>query len=151
VNITQPLDNAVFAFGTGITINASASEPGGTISNIAFYAGTTWLAQSTNNPASFTWSGAPVGTNVLSAVATDVLGGTGTSAPVSIVVDIPPTALITNPTTNADYPLPATITISATASDSDGMVTNVTFFTNGVVLGSAAIAPYNWLWSPAAP
>src|SRR5579884_2335454 len=42
--------------------------------------------------------------------------------------DVPPTVAITSPTNGASFTAPANVTITATASDSDGTVTNVSFF-----------------------
>ena len=47
----------------------------------------------------------------------------------------PPTAAITAPATNAVFP-PGNVTINATASDPDGVVTNVEFYANGVKIQS---------------
>ena len=57
-----------------------------------------------------------------------------------------PTAWITSPTSNASYTAPATMTISATASDSDGTVTRVDFYAGGQLLGSDTSSPYNYTW-----
>ena len=57
--------------------------------------------------------------------------------------NVPPTIAITEPLNGATFgSAPATITIKATASDSDGSVTSVQFFANGVSLGDVAVAPY---------
>ncbi len=56
----------------------------------------------------------------------------------------PPTVLITNPVNNARFCAPASIPLQATASDTDGSVTNVQFFSNEVFCGSAPIAPFNF-------
>jgi plastocyanin len=57
--------------------------------------------------------------------------------------NVPPTVSITNPTNGAVFAAPATATIQATASDTDGTVTNVRFFENGVSIGSIQKAPYS--------
>jgi GH35 family endo-1,4-beta-xylanase len=58
-----------------------------------------------------------------------------------------PTVAITAPANNADFTAPATITISANASDSDGTITNVQFYNGNTLLGSDATAPYSFTWS----
>jgi glucose/arabinose dehydrogenase len=50
---------------------------------------------------------------------------------------------ITNPVDNASLPSPATVTIRASASDSDGSVTNVQFLDGVVSLGNDATSPYS--------
>jgi glucose/arabinose dehydrogenase len=55
----------------------------------------------------------------------------------------PPMVSITNPTNGASFSAPATVTIEVNASDSDGSVTNVAFYSGGVLLGNDATAPYS--------
>jgi hypothetical protein len=54
--ITNPLDNASFAEHSSITIQATAQDfdPGGRVTNLTFYAGTTKLGQGTGSPYTFT-------------------------------------------------------------------------------------------------
>jgi glucose/arabinose dehydrogenase len=61
--------------------------------------------------------------------------------------NVPPAVSITSPASGATFTAPASISIQATASDSDGTVTRVDFYSNGVLLGSATSAPYAWSWS----
>jgi plastocyanin len=58
-------------------------------------------------------------------------------------VDLPPTVSITNPVNNATFSAPASFTVSATASDPDGTVTNVQFFQGATSLGNFATSPYS--------
>ncbi len=62
----------------------------------------------------------------------------------------PPTVSITSPSNGATFTTPATITINATASDSDGTVTKVDFYANSTLLGTGTAAPYTLTWSNAA-
>ena len=61
--------------------------------------------------------------------------------------NIPPSVTITNPADGSVFPavVPATtavVTIAASATDSDGTVTNVQFFDSAVSLGNIAVSPY---------
>jgi plastocyanin len=56
--------------------------------------------------------------------------------------NVPPTVSITNISAGAIFAAPATLTIRATASDSDGSVTNVQFRVGSAVIGNATTAPY---------
>ena len=90
------------------------------------------------------------GSYSLTAVATDNLGGTTTSAPVNVVVNAPPTVSLTSPSNGAVFTPPASMTITATASDSDGSVSGVSFFANGSFVGNGAFtAPnqYSFTWN----
>lgn len=55
-----------------------------------------------------------------------------------------PTVVLTEPAANTSYPdmLSATVTLTATASDLDGTVSQVEFFANGASLGSTATVPH---------
>ena len=59
----------------------------------------------------------------------------------------PPTVSITSPANNAGFAAPASITITATAADANGTVSNVQFFNGTTLLGSDASAPYSVNWS----
>src|SRR5437660_5853607 len=61
--------------------------------------------------------------------------------------NVPPSVSITNPANGAVVAAPATAAIQATASDTDGTVTNVQFFTNGISLGSIRNPPYSLVGS----
>ncbi|MBO9203747.1 MULTISPECIES: Ig-like domain-containing protein [Niastella] len=58
-----------------------------------------------------------------------------------------PVVSITSPASGANFTAPATIAITASASDNDGSVTKVEFFNGGTKLGEATSAPYSYTWS----
>ncbi len=64
------------------------------------------------------------------------------------VTNDPPSVGITAPTPRMLFRLNAPMTVAAHASDSDGRVTNVTFFANGRRLGADSSAPYQLEWTP---
>lgn len=53
------------------------------------------------------------------------------------------TVSITNPAPNATFQAPASFQVSASASDTSGLVTNVEFLVNNAVIGNASSAPYS--------
>ncbi|MDD5688550.1 MAG: FG-GAP-like repeat-containing protein [Elusimicrobia bacterium] len=63
------------------------------------------------------------------------------------VVNNPPTVSISNiAVTNGSNP-PATVVISATASDSDGTISKVEFYNGTTLLGTATSSPYSYTWN----
>jgi hypothetical protein len=58
-----------------------------------------------------------------------------------------PTVSITSPASGATFTAPASITIDATASDSDGTVTKVDFYQGSTLLGTDTTSPYSFTWS----
>jgi endonuclease/exonuclease/phosphatase family metal-dependent hydrolase len=59
----------------------------------------------------------------------------------------PPAVSLTAPDDDSVFDAPATIVVSADATDSDGTVTRVDFHADGQVIGSATAAPYAVTWS----
>jgi RHS repeat-associated protein len=143
VSITSPAAGASFNAPASITITANAADTDGTVAKVDFYQGTTLLGTSTAAPYSFAWTGVAAGSYSLTAVATDNLGGTTTSAAVAITVNALPSVSITAPTDGAVFAAPATITVTANASDPDGSVAKVDFFQGATLIGTATAAPYS--------
>jgi hypothetical protein len=65
--------------------------------------------------------------------------------------NIPPTVNLTSPANGATFTLPVTMTIDATASDSDGSVTKVEFYAGAIKLGEDSINPYSFDWTGPPP
>jgi chitinase len=86
VSLTAPTAGSSFAAGANIAVSANASDADGSVARVEFFRGTTSLGVDTSAPYSVTWSGATAGSYSLTAVATDNLGATATSAAVSITV-----------------------------------------------------------------
>ena len=147
VSITSPTHPTTFVAPATFTINATASDPGGSITKVEFFAGVSLLGQDTTAPYTFNMNNLSSGVYVLTAKATDNLGGTKTSTAVSAVVTNAPTTSITSPANNSSFLAGSNITISANASDSDGTVAKVEFLKNGVVLGEDTTLPYSFAWN----
>ena len=62
-----------------------------------------------------------------------------------------PTVALTGPSSGQSVAAPASIQLSANASDSDGSVTRVDFFVNGGFVGSTANAPHTVTWNESNP
>jgi gliding motility-associated-like protein len=60
--------------------------------------------------------------------------------------NIAPTVRLTSPGNNSQHTLGATISISATAADSDGSVSKVEFYNGGTKLGEDTSSPFNFEW-----
>jgi unsaturated chondroitin disaccharide hydrolase len=86
VSITSPANNTVYTAPATITIKATASDADGTISNVKFYMGSTYLKTIFTSPYTFTVSNIPAGIYVFTAKATDNQGFQTVSAPVTITV-----------------------------------------------------------------
>jgi pectate lyase len=62
-------------------------------------------------------------------------------------VNKPPAVTITGPTDNATFDAPATVTLTAMATDEDGSIAKVEFFNGTTLLGSDNSSPYSWSWA----
>ena len=58
-----------------------------------------------------------------------------------------PSVNITNPTNNAIFTAGSTVTVNATATDSDGTITKVEFFQGTAKLGEDLTSPYSFAWA----
>jgi acid phosphatase type 7 len=92
VAITSPAEGATFTAPADIAIAASANDSDGSVTQVDFYGGSTLIGSVTSAPFAVTWNNAAAGSYALTAVATDNLGATVTSAPVNITVLPPPPA-----------------------------------------------------------
>jgi RHS repeat-associated protein len=146
VSITSPAANQVFQAPATISIAANASDQDGTISKVEFYAGTTLLATDTASPYAYTWSGVGAGAKTIKARAYDNHGAVR-EVSIPVTVNAQPTVALTAPVDGSAYTAPATITITASASDADDAVTKVEFYSGTTLLGSDTASPYEFVWS----
>ncbi|MBL8400304.1 MAG: hypothetical protein JNL00_04575 [Candidatus Accumulibacter sp.] len=112
------------------------------------------LATLTASPYTFTWNNVPAGSHPLTARATDSAGGVTTSAARTITVNggnTPPTVSLTAPADGTVHTLPASVTVSATASgvEVNTPITRVDFYQGVTLIGSTTTAPYATVWTPA--
>ncbi len=151
VSITSPANGASFAAGSNIAIQANAADSDGTISKVEFFQGATKLGEDTTGPYSITWNNVSAGSYTLSARATDNGGAATTSSAVNITVtaptNAPPTVSLTSPTNGATFTAPATVSLAATAQDTDGTITKVEFFQGATKLGEDTTSPYTLTWT----
>jgi glucose/arabinose dehydrogenase len=146
VAISSPTNGASFTAPAIVPVSATASDSDGSVTNVAFFDGGTFLGGTNNTPYTITASLA-TGLHALTAVATDNGGLSTTSAVVNISVsaaNVPPSVTITNPADGTNFGNTDTITVQAAASDSDGSVTNVQLFNGAVLLHSFSAGPYNF-------
>jgi glucose/arabinose dehydrogenase/plastocyanin len=144
VAISSPTDGAAFTAPAVVPITATAQDADGSVTNVSFFDGGTFLGGTNNTPYTVTAILA-AGSHALTAVATDNDGLSTTSSIVNVAVsagNTPPSVTITNPVDNAILSSSLAVTIRASASDSEGAVTNVQFFDGLVSLGNDSTSPY---------
>ena len=151
VAIVSPTDGTTVTAGTDLTVTAAASDGDGTISRVDIFAGTTLIGSATAAPYEATWRSVPAGTYALTAVAVDNDGAKTTSTSVSVTAQQPanqsPSVTLTSPANGASFTAPATVALSATASDPENSLQRVEFYSGTTLLASDSTAPYSYTWS----
>ncbi len=151
VSITSPAANASYASPAIVNITATASDANGTISKVDFYIGNTFVGTDNTSPYSYTWNSASAGNYTITAKATDNSGNVTTSAGVPVSIkssssSSSPVVSMTSPKVNATYSAPASIYMSAAASDAGGSVSKVEFYNGSTLLHAELKAPYEFTW-----
>ena len=147
VVLTNPASGAGFLAPAGILLQATASDNSGTVTNVAFYAGATKLADDPTVPYSYSWAGVPAGSYALTAVAMDDQGASNVSSVVNIVVTNAFNVALTNPPNGASFVAPANLLLQAGVSGSSAAVTNVAFYSGTTKLADDPTPPYSCNWT----
>jgi hypothetical protein len=150
VTITRPANGAQLSLPATVTIDATATDPENRMASVGFYVNNTLVATDTTAPYSTSWSPSAAGTYTLAAMAQDADGGSSWSTNVSVTVqgpNSPPAVNLTSPANGAKFPAPATISLTATATDADGPIDRVEFFSGTTLLGADTSQPYSFTWS----
>lgn len=141
ISLLAPANGAVYSTApANVTVTANASDWDGGIWKVDFYANGLFIGTNGThgvNQFNLSWTNVGSGTYSLTAVARDIYGAVKTSAPISVRVNAPPvTVEVLSPENGVQFTTPANITLIATASDSDGTISNVDFFANNYRLGA---------------
>jgi hypothetical protein len=152
VAITSPLDGARLAPGTIVGFTATAADTDGTISKVEYWMGSvggSLIGSAASSPYAVTWAALGSGSHAFYALAYDDRGAATASMPVSVTVDANalPAVAVTAPAVDATYAAPATIALSASASDSDGAIAKVEFYAGTTLVATATAAPYAAIWT----
>ena len=149
VSLSAPTTGATFTAPAAITLAATATDADGTIAKVEFFDATTKVGEDLTAPYELTLPDVAPGTHSYTAQATDNGNLSATSAAATISVLAPPTVTLDSPTEGASFATPSMITLAATASDSDGVVSKVEFFANDQKIGEDLTAPYSVAWNSA--
>ncbi len=103
-----------FSFNGSISLEATAGDADGVVTQVEFFADDVLLAVDTTSPYAFTWTNPAVGSHQIRAVATDDQGNQATSSVVPILVTVPVSyrsaLFISDDFHDADLGLPWTVT-----------------------------------------
>ena len=152
VALTAPSEGGEYAAGSTVALAASASDVDGTVTTVEYRLGTstgTLIGRATSVPYAATWTNVPAGTYAVMAIAIDDRNATSASAPAHITVasNVPPAVTLTAPSLGASYTAPASVSLVANATDSDGSVARVEFYAGSTLVGTSGQAPFGATWS----
>jgi uncharacterized protein (DUF1800 family) len=140
--------------GQATLLTATAADSDGTVAKVAFYSFGAMLGEVMAAPYTYSFTANSPGVYSLYAVATDDKGATTTSNAVPVTVggavvvpgNVPPTVSLSLSTTSVATG--SSVTLTASAADSDGTIADVTFFSNANQLAQDTTAPYSFVYSP---
>ena len=145
VNITAPTNGASFTAPAQVPVTASVADSDAMVTNVMFFDGSTLIGQTNNTPYTIT-AGFGAGSHALTAVAADDIGLIATSSIVNISVSVTNAGTIsvslTNPPEGSVFGNTDPVTLGAMVNDTNGTVTNVSFFSDGVLLRSVSTSPF---------
>jgi hypothetical protein len=149
VTLTAPAHGATFVAPATVTLTASAADPEDQLARVEFFSGSTLLASDAAPPYWFSWSSVGAGAYSLTAVAVDGEGLRTTSAAAAVTVqpNQPPSVTMTAPATGATFVAPATVMLTADATDPEGQLTRVDFYSGPTLLGGDSSPPYSFSWT----
>lgn len=142
VSISSPANGAVVNAPANVTIAATASDLDGSVTQVEFFENSVSLAVMTASPYTVAVSNLGAGAYTFSAVAADKDGAKATNS-VNVIVNALPAIAIVSPVNGATFAEPLTGAIQAAASDSDGSIQKVSFFSGSTLLGSVGSPPFN--------
>ncbi len=144
VSVASPPAGAIFNAPASIPLRAMATDADGSIVRVDFYQGPVPIGSASAAPYGIDWTGVAAGTYRVTAVATDNLGASTTSAAVDVRVNAPPTVSLTSPSNGTTFTAPANIPVGASAADLDGSVAKVEFFRGDTLIATLTAPPYGF-------
>ncbi len=154
VSLTSPAGSTTVS--NTVTLTATASDNTG-VASVTFLVDGVTLGSTSTAPYSVAWNTKSMtnGAHTLQVQAQDAAGNQAASSNLAVTVynlsdTTPPTVSLTAPT--ASVVVSNSVTLSATATDNingSGM-SNVTFFVDGVTLGTSTSVPYSVSWNSTA-
>lgn len=144
-SLTSPSINDAITAGDVVQLAADASDADGSIALVEFSVDGVIVGDSRSAPYLATWA-STVGDHLFSVIAYDDKGGVSKESSVLISVNpaasdnLPPSTSLALSAAQVD--INSTVTLTATAEDSDGSIDKVDFFVGGQLVGTVAKAPY---------
>ena len=147
VTISNPTSGSILDTASNTFTISASDNAGETITGMSMYVNGSQVYTTSNSSISFTTNLTMTGGYTIYATASDAKG-TGYSSTNSFIATNSVSVAISNPAAHASLEETQTYTLQASASTGSGVpITNVSFYTNGVLLGSVTAAPWNYSWT----
>lgn len=140
--LISPLDGFVYFEPTSILLEAIATDDDDNVSLVEFYINAVLVGSDNMSPYTFTFNSPPNDNYILTAKAIDTRNGMTISAPVTGIVNDPPTCAIMDPFNGEIFYDPALVPFIVSATDATDNVAYVEFFLDSVSLGVDFSFPY---------
>ncbi|TGE29793.1 Ig-like domain-containing protein [Hymenobacter metallicola] len=152
--VTLDVSVGAITLGQKVTLNATASDPDGSIIVVEFYQGQLQIGRATSPPYAIEYKPTAVGGFTFTAKATDSQGAASVSAPKNISVvaanQVPTLVTLNVPVTT--LALGGTLPLTAVVTAGTYGVDEVTFFDGATPLNDPVLtAPYAFDWKPTTP
>ena len=144
--ITLSIPQTQISFPGTATMTATATDDDGTIARVSFYQNGTKRADVTTPPYTFNYTTTVPGIYKFKAIAVDNKNAQTSTAEIDVTsgnaqqLNKSPTISLALSTTLVMAP--ATVTLTASPADSDGTITKVRFYRDGVNIGEKTVTPY---------
>jgi len=151
VTLTAPTAATVIQDGESLEIRVSAVDGDGTIAKVEFYADDELLGEDDTQPYSFNWIAPAIGTYQVKAKAIDDKNASSFTDEIEVKVNEAPQVSISTPTAGENFIPGTTISILASARDTDGLVNKVEFMVDGEKVGESLSSPFTIDWDKTDP
>ncbi|HJN88753.1 MAG TPA: Ig-like domain-containing protein, partial [Verrucomicrobiota bacterium] len=149
VALANPATGVSLKAGKTLQLAATASDVDGSVVKVRFLAGGQVIGEDAETPYELEWTPSGEGEHLLTAVAVDNRGAETISGVVSVIVlppNVGPEVVINTPSAGQGVSVGATLKVIASATDSDGEVTEVEILANGESLAKRSEGPYEADW-----
>lgn len=148
VTLTSPANGTILNLGSTISFVASPTDDVG-IARVEYWANGALVGSTTQAPHRFDWAGQPGGSYALFVKAIDTDGVAVQSSTNPVLLNAPPVVSMGSLPSFLAPSVSTSLTLTASATDSDGTITKVEYFANGALIGSStsAVLDYRVLWS----
>lgn len=144
--LIAPANNASYALGQNIPLEATATDADGSIAKVEFFDGTTLVASLTAPPYRYAWASASAGAHSVSARVTDNQGAT-TSCPAAVVqvsTNRAPSVSILGPAPGTLINEGGGVILEPGVGDADGTVVKVQLWRGTTMLSEQTTAPFTF-------